>query len=706
MYAASHATFLQSCEELARKLKLPAHDDPRTDICELVSRWLSEEDASWLMVLDNADNSELIFPPAVSDVTQGQSPKYLINYVPSVLNSEKSLLVTTRSRIVGQRLALGEDCVEVAPLSGPEAEALLRSKLKESANTLKTASVERLIEVLGYIPLAITQAAAFVRRNRWSIEKYLAALESDKQNLMDHLSEELQDPRRPPGFPNSVFRTWKLSFDQIFKNEPKAADLLSLIAMLDPRQIPGSLLQHSIEREVDFRMAIGTLNGFALITIEVGGDTYAIHPLVQASVHYWLEQRNQKVVYAGRAVRLMAKQYPWDSDHSRRTCEIFLPHAQAALCYRDIARSDLSYRASLLSNIGQDEMIKGQLATAYENLEEAYDIRRNLEGKNAPATLNALIILASSVRHRGDYKTAEKMTRRVLKAFNKALEPAHPETLRAISDLAVILGDQGRYEEAEKLHREALKSKEDALGIEHVDTLQNYGSLAWVLNAQERYEEAEALSRRAMETGETVLGIKHKITLQSMSYLATALRGQGKYEEAGKLSRRVVEVREEVLGVEHPATMSSVCGLANTLRDQEQYDEAEKLYQRALEYNEKALGMRHPETFNSMWNLAVLCARQQLYDQASVLYDRAAEGLSTSLGPEHPHTRGCLEDYALMKRNMKDQGIGVTPSSSSSSRGQNISTALSPQPPARKGNSPAILRRIHDRVGRFKRFVS
>ena len=201
--------------------------------------------------------------------------------------------------------------MEVPPLSPQEAKALLRLKLKGSASSFDVSSTtERLLDVLGYIPLAVTQAAAFIIRNPWTLQGYLAALEKDKQNLTEYLSQELQDPRRPRGFPNPVFRTWKLSFDHILAQEPKAAKLLSLIAMLDPQRIPEKLLRRLAEREVDFRMAIGTLDGFALISQEIRGETYAIHPLVQASVHYWLEQSSEKADYAGQALQLLAEEFP------------------------------------------------------------------------------------------------------------------------------------------------------------------------------------------------------------------------------------------------------------------------------------------------------------------------------------------------------------------------------------------------------------
>ena len=176
--------------------------------------------------------------------------------------------------------------MEVHPLSLQEAKDLLQLKMKGAGASFDIYNTERLLDILGYIPLAITQAAAFIKRNRMSVQNYLATLEKDNQNLTDYLSQDLQDPQRPQGFSNSVFRTWKLSFDQILAQEPQTAKLLSLIAMLDPQRIPENLLQPLAERDVDFRMALGTLDGFASITQEIGRETYTIHPLMQASVHY------------------------------------------------------------------------------------------------------------------------------------------------------------------------------------------------------------------------------------------------------------------------------------------------------------------------------------------------------------------------------------------------------------------------------------
>ncbi len=534
VYAASYGTFLQACHDISRSLKLPACDEPKADPCELVSKWLNEEDHSWLMILDNADKAELFFPSAESDsssaiVTQTQRP--LNDYLPSILNPQKSLLVTTRSRHIGQDLAYGELCVEVPPLSSQEAMELLQLKLKGSASSFDICNIERLLDVLGSIPLAITQAAAFIHRNRWTVQGYLAALEKDKQNLTDHLSQELQDPRRPRGFPNSVFRTWKLSFDQILTQEPQTAKLLSLIAMLDPQRIPEKLLRRPAERDVDFRMAIGTLDGFALISQEIGGETYAIHPLVQASVHYWLEQRSEKADYAGQALQLLAEKFPNGEHKHKETCESMLAHAQAVLWHKCISENDMRHRAALLYNVGRFNWRQGRYDSAYEAVSESYNIYQERAGDIATATLCSLSLLALVLQYQGKYEAAEETNRRALEGYEKVLGVEHPETLTSVGNLASVLQDQGKYEAAEETNRRALKGKEKVLGVEHPDILTSVYNLAYLFHHQQRYNDASVLYLRASAGFPKTLGPDHPTTLSCSYHYSSMIRemeGQGR----------------------------------------------------------------------------------------------------------------------------------------------------------------------------------
>jgi hypothetical protein len=207
VYAASAARFDQAYKDIARKIKLPRVDDPDADVCELVSDWLSEDDSGqWLMILDNADNPDLFFWPVDSEASNpvGMTKKPLIDYLPRTLNSKQSLVITSRNRQLGEDLSHGERCIEILPFTLQEARALLQLRAGKIADSWSDLDSETLLEVLGCIPLAISQAAAFMRRNRRSLQEYLEIFERDEQNLKDCLRTELQDHRRERGFPNSI----------------------------------------------------------------------------------------------------------------------------------------------------------------------------------------------------------------------------------------------------------------------------------------------------------------------------------------------------------------------------------------------------------------------------------------------------------------------------------------------------------------------
>ena len=190
---------MQAFHQIARKLQLPACDDPNTDVCELAFTWLDEEESHWLMIVDNADSADLLSSVSleVLPASGTRTQRRLIEYLPTMLHSSKSILVTTRSRHVGQDLANGVPGIEVPPFSSQEAMELLQSKTKGApADSFDKHVSEKLLDILGCNPLAITQAAAFINRNQMTISSYLADLGLDKQNLADYLSQDLQDPRR------------------------------------------------------------------------------------------------------------------------------------------------------------------------------------------------------------------------------------------------------------------------------------------------------------------------------------------------------------------------------------------------------------------------------------------------------------------------------------------------------------------------------
>jgi hypothetical protein len=213
----------------------------------------------------------------------------LSSYIPQTITG--SVLLTTRDRRAASWLSTGYASAIAVNLMTPEdAEQLLFTKIPDEISS----AVERveLVRELDYLPLAITQAAAYIsaRVTRMTVPRYLALYRNDKVSQTRLLDEESGDLRRDPGVPNSVIRTWQISFDQIKEKWPSAAKLLSLVAMLDRQGIPDFLLRASYPNDLDLEAALSPLEEFSLISVEKWSTKFEIHRLVQLATRKWLER--------------------------------------------------------------------------------------------------------------------------------------------------------------------------------------------------------------------------------------------------------------------------------------------------------------------------------------------------------------------------------------------------------------------------------
>ena len=77
--------------------------------------------------------------------------------------------------------------------------------------------------------------------------------------------------------PHAILLTWQISFDQIKRNNPDAAELLSLMSVLDRQGISRSLLDKG--DLLSFTESIAPVHNCALITIDVWGMSFGMHRL-------------------------------------------------------------------------------------------------------------------------------------------------------------------------------------------------------------------------------------------------------------------------------------------------------------------------------------------------------------------------------------------------------------------------------------------
>jgi len=259
------------------------------------------------MVVDNIDDTEVFFKEPMSN------QKTVSQCIPRTWKG--SLLFTTRSRDIAIDLILPAQPIPVPVLTKSEGAELLRSRLP--GNHSEEHIIE-LLEELEYIPLAITQAAAFMSKRRRTIPQYLDLYRKSDSARVRMLSYEFSDHGRQYNSMESVAKTWTISFESIRRGNPRSADLLSLMCYFDRHAVPAALLAGEDEDELDFEDAVAVLCAFSLIESDEAGTSFDMHNLVQLATKLWLidENKGEEDKWAFEALKSLARNFPAPLHHT------------------------------------------------------------------------------------------------------------------------------------------------------------------------------------------------------------------------------------------------------------------------------------------------------------------------------------------------------------------------------------------------------
>lgn len=639
VHASNAERFQQAYLEIATKLAIPELSDPKADVLRLVYDRLNDEAIGrWLMILDNADDAKLFFDRTSTENSKSMSfHAPLARYLPQSPNG--SILITSRDGLAAFRL-VGEqrNILNVGPMDEKDGMSLLRTKMELEPQAEPDA--KRLLQNLGYIPLAITQAAAYInmRATRMTIRKYLDMFQENEANRTKLLDEDSGDLRRDPGVPNAVITAWEISFDQIRKDRPSAAALLSLMSVFDPQGIPESLLSGICDSRLGFEDAVASLINFSLITAELSRQTFDMHPLVQLATRKWLRVHGELGRWQEQSINIISQILPEGNLEDWKFCEALEPHVHTVLRYECTSQHGRLDRAQILHNSSWYARKRGYYDIARAKIEEATTTRTEMLGPENEDTLKSLRTLALVLRSQALWEEAEKLFNQIVEVRTRILGENHSDTLGSMSDLARVYRRQGRWKKAETLGVEIIKKQKKALGAEHSDTLISMSGLASTYFRQGRLNEAAKLFVQVLETQKRVLGEEDQYALISMGNLVTIYGKQERFQEAENLALHVLEIRNRVWGQEHPHTLSGKANLALIYSDQERWKEAEEIQIQLLELDKRKLGKDHPKTLTTMLNLAITWKNLGYKDKALELLAEAVQLSKVRLGVKHPDT--------------------------------------------------------------------
>jgi tetratricopeptide (TPR) repeat protein len=626
--------------EISKLLNLPEKDATNpAETVQAVKHWL-ELTGEWLLVFDNAD-----------------TPDTLAAYYPH--KPKGHIMLTSRAQVFD---TLGIDSTfALEKLDPQEALDFLFKRTKRAQSDPKEKhAAEQLAEELGYLPLALEQAAAYLVVNGVRFQDYLASFQQRRLSLLSKAGPKTGN------YPASVAKTWSLNFQEV-EQVPVSADIMRVSVFLSPDAIPlelhtrgasqlGPIIASTLSTKDPLALneALEPLTRYSLIRLDIETQTYSIHRMVQEVLKDQMGAELQ-AEWAERVVRAVAQSFPEVDYQTWTRCERLISHALVCASHIDHWHMTFQEARNLLDQLGYYFYQRGQYWEAEPLWKRYMAICEQVLEPEHPDTLSTVNNLGLLYWQQGEYDQAEPLLKRALEARERVLGPEHPDTLGTVNNLALLYYNQGKYEEAEPLYRRALEAKERVLGPEHPDTLQTVNNLANLYFNQDKYEQAESLYQRALTTYERVLGSEHPDTLSTVNNLAELYRHQGKYEEAEPLFQRALATFERVLGPEHPNTAQTLGNLAILYRNLGKDEQAEPLYKRALEAKERVLGPEHPDTLQTVNNLANLYFNQDKYEEAEPLYHRALTTYEKVLGPEHPTTVIVRNNYDILLQKMKQK---------------------------------------------------
>ncbi|KAK5208035.1 hypothetical protein LTR47_003599 [Exophiala xenobiotica] len=680
--ASSEAMAVQSLERVAAEIGQPLTgiDDARERI-RLVVRALARRTERWFMVLDNYDD-----PDHFTTIEQ---------FIPSCGLGD--ILITTRRGLEG----LGQVLI-VPPMTQQEGTELLLRDHPTTEIEAHQESCSKIVQRLGGLPLALDQAAAFIRYKQLrlnQLDEFLTLYEAQREQVLRHTPQRFWkyvtvqvDGKEEENRAISAFTTWEMSFQQLEEDEERRRDIehfFTVSAFLQPDHIGESLFRHYWEwrRPAPAWMRIFSHEDFnrnechqspspeGVSNSDLEGHPVALSESGSSAAGCETPMSSQLSWNAELFWDLISKAYDLsllDSiadgaslDGSRFSLHPVIcdwlqlrvgeesRHEFVCEAVEMVVDSVVQMKGYVNHSLQARMILLGHVDTCVENNQRFSPNSRQL-GQEL-STCEVAGWFASFYEDQGRYRVAEGLYRQAYDTRRKTIGIEDASTLLSMNNLANLLTAQGKYVEAEEIHRETLTLKRKVRGEEHPSTLTSMNNLACTLRDQGKYGEAEEMYRETLKLKKKILGEGHPSTLTSTNSLATLLSDQGKYEEAEEIHREELQLSRKILGEEHPSTLISMNNLATTLSDQEKDEEAEEIYRETLKLKGKVLGDEHPDTLTSVHNLACLLAERSRFVEAIILYERAVAGRQRVLGTDHPRTRESVEDYSSMRNSRVDE---------------------------------------------------
>jgi hypothetical protein len=656
---------------LGERREWPASQDMRETIRGILGR-LESAGFRWLLVFDNAagpEDIDQLLPAAGGEV-----------------------IVTTRDAAWLDR----GRAITVDVLPRQDSIRLLRGRGGVSFD-----EAAQLADRLGDLPLALEQAAAMRRATNISVSEYLRRLGEN--------AYEVLNAGRPTDYPETVARAFGVTFAQLRRERPAAAQLLELLSCLSAEPVSLTFLRTADEERIPpplgrllqqddaLQEAVRLLRRYGLLTTVDGGQRLQVHRLVQLIVRDSLNEADRRRAY-GNAAQLLVAANPGSPDDQlswemyaqigpnlgparavhhpqREVRRVVLDQARYLHVIGDFDGSLRLSREALeawagphdtweddetfacLNRIANALVSLGRYREAGTLTDQVWDRLNTHErfGPDHPRTAHIASTVAVVRRALGRYGEALRLEHYRTDYFQRAGEAARHDLQQTRNNLAVILRLIGDFKQARDIDESLLAERSDAYGSDHYLTLFSASNLARDLYGLGHYADALKLQQEGLPALRARLGPRHPYVLLANRTVTLCLRKVGRVSEALEHSRQHSQACRGEFGADHGYTLAATMTYANSIRAVVAADPATGAALLPVAYNmslyaansyRRIFGDRNPLTLTAATNQAAILRAMGERGRARRIGEPAYHLLNQQLGGGHPHTQAAAVGLA------------------------------------------------------------
>ena len=638
-----------------------------------VKYWLSHLDYPWLLIIDSADDPNVLVEHFFPDGQRGH------------------VIVTTRNpshRVhgtVGSRFCRFEGLEEVAAKT-----LLLRSAGQPNPWTADIHTLAaRIAKTLGYLPLALVHAGKAILNEMCTLSCYLGCYER-KWEPVRRARRSSSNQRNDENL--NVFSSYEILYAGLehdgTEESSDAIDLLKLFsflhcedirldilisAALNPRKerelqnntettetrattsgqtwgeqvkrfltraisayqesVNSPVLPHVLRDDTDggfdelrLRSALHKLSQVSLISHRqiAGEEAYSMHPLV----HEWARERPQMTT---------AEQAFWCQAAATTLTQSIRPEPLGFSMYDEDLRRDI------LPHIDHVRHLQSKIrARINSNLRKRRFTLLNHDAGYDENMARQCVKFSRVYSQYARWKEAETLQITARRLFVEKWGHEYDLSIKISLALSHSYCQQSRYAEAAGLQKQLLETCKRCRGCEDRQTLKVTALLGKSLNYQRRYKEALVLLKIAVEGFSHTLGRSHEASLMAIELLSRVYRRLWRYHDAKTLSEEAYLGMSRILGPSDSKTLIAQENLAMAyLGMGESYliTAKEHLLQ-VLNFHIKKLGKEAPATLLTIRNLAWVKAELGELDESENDLRRALPIAERNISPNHAKVLG------------------------------------------------------------------